>query len=209
MKDILISRAFLKQFDKGTAKCELPDGYKLQYSISYEREFSLSDKKANKIANNCAGIVTYKNNTDDGIVIVEYENLIQALGNRISKCCDFIIYSKNEKTFFICNELSISNTETKWPDARKQFSATVLSLLKCDEIKEKLSSIKNKYCVLTTKIEPIVSPENMVNAFNNSYEILKLAEQLHWTVVERMGFTIWESNLVVYENYDTVLLKIK
>lgn len=209
MKDILTTRAFLMQFDKGNKTAQLPNGFELQCRISYEKEFKLIDEKANKVACENGGVSTYKNKTDDGIVIIGYEKLIQALGNRISKCCDFVVYSENKKSFIICNELSVSNKKIKWPDARFQFSATVRHLLKCEETKAIIEGIKNKYCVLSTKIEHIVSPDNMAKAFDNPYNLFKQAEQLHWTVVEKMGFTIWESNIITYENEDSVQLAVR
>ena len=94
--------------------------------------------------------------------------------------------------------------KNKWPDARYQFSDTVRSLLNCNETKTVVENFKNKLCILSTKIEPIASPDDMVSAFNMPYEIIRNAEQLHWTVLERMGFSIWEANLVIYKDNSIV-----
>ncbi len=215
MKDILATRDFLKQFDKTTATCELPVDFKLRYCITNQKEFDLLDKQPEIIQNKGEGIVTYINNTEDGIVVLDYENLIQALpseintGKKAPKCCDFLVYSENKRSFIICNELSTSTTKNKWPDARNQFSDTVRSLMNCDKTKAIAEGVKKKLCVLSTKIEPIESPNNMVSAFNMPYEIIRKAEQLHWTVVERMGFSIWEANLIKYEDADSVLINVR
>ena len=215
MKDILIKRDFLKQFDKGNSACELPTDFELRFCITKQNEFDLLDKQPDLIQDKDCGCVTYKNDTDDGIVIVDYENLIQSFpaeintGKKASKCCDFLVYSENEKSFIICNELSTSTTKRKWPDARFQFSDTVRSLLNCDETKAIVEGFNNKLCVLSTKIEAIESPDDMVAAFNIPYTVIRKAEELHWTIVERMGFSIWEASLITYKNEDTVLTEVR
>lgn len=213
MKDILATRDFIKQFDKTTAVCELPSDFELRYCTTNQKEFDLLDKQPEIILNKDAGNITYINNTDDSIVVVDYENLIQAFpseintGKKAPKCCDFLVYSENGHSFIICNELSTSKTKNKWPDARYQFSDTVRSLMNCAETKNAVEGFKNKLCVLSTKIDPIESPDDMVSAFNMPYVIIRKAEQLHWTVVERMGFSI--SNLIKYEEDDTVLIEVR
>ena len=215
MKDILTAKEFLKQFDKGTAVCELPIDFKIRYCITDQKEFDLLDKQPEILQQKDCGCVTYKNNTTDKIVIIDYENIIQSFpqeintGKKAPKCCDFLVYSENGNSFFICNELSTSITKNKWPDARNQFSDTIRSLLNCEETKLIVNSFKQKLCILSTKIIPIESPEEMVDAFNFPYEVIKKAEELHWTIVERMGFSIWEANLLTYESEDSVLIEVR
>lgn len=213
--DVLTKRCFLQQFDKGTAQCVLPENYTLRCCIEKDVEFDLIDKKEEMVLPNGQGGVTYKNETSDGIVVIDYENLVQSFpstintGKKAPHCCDFLVYSDNESSFFICNELSVSPTHTKWPDARNQFSDTVRALLKCAETKKMIENYTNKLCVLSTTIEKTDSPENIAGAFNIPYFLQKNAEQLHWTIVERMGFSIWESNLVEYKSDKTVELSVR
>lgn len=206
MTELLTQRTFLEQFDKGDAQCNLPEGFSLRFCSTDEKSFDLLDKQEHILQNENEGLVTYTNRTNDKIVVIDYENLIQSFPKAINKgkkapqCCDFLVYSGNKNSFFICNELSTSKTKTKWPDARYQFSDTVRCLEKCKATNGILSHFAQKLCILSTKIEPISSPDGMVGAFGIPYSLLRKPEQLHWDQVEKMGFSIWEANSITYEN---------
>lgn len=215
MIGLLPERCFLAQFDKGNATCVLPSGFSLRHYVAMEKNFDLLDKQPNIVQQPGDGCITYTNRTDDKIVIIDYENLVQSFpsaintGKSSAKCCDFLVYSENKTTFFICNELSTSRTKLKWPDARNQFADTVRRLLNCAETKQIVDVFKYKWCVLSTEIEPVNTPDDMAGAFGIPYTLFKKAEQLPWAVVERMGFTIWEANQVVYEDSNTVSLLVR
>ncbi len=214
MTGLLLQRKFLEQFDKGNAKCELPECFMLRFIVTDKACFDLLDKQEQIIQDVNEGLITYTNKTSDKIAVIDYENLIQSFpkaintGKRAPHCCDFLVYSGNEESFFICNELSSSTRKTKWPDARYQFSDTVRCLLNCETTKSFIEKFKKKLCVLSTKIEPISSPDGVADSFDLPYRLFKNPERLSWAQVERMGFSIWEANAVVYEN-GAVTLEIR
>ena len=206
LKDFLPLRCFLSQFDKDGIECSLPIGFVLKWCSTNLVEFDLQDKKESILQEKGTGTATYINKTEDEIVVIDYENLIHSLpqrinaGKRAPKCCDFIVYSNDGSSFFICNELSSSETKTKWPDARNQFADTIRRILKCSETKKVLDLYKQKLCILSTKIKNIISPDDIAAPFTIPFTLMKNPEKLSCSILENMHFEIWEANLIVYED---------
>lgn len=208
MIKFLLQRCFLQNFDKGNFFCNLPEDFKLQYCVTDAKEFDIQDEQADIIKLPGEGIATYKNSSTDKIVVVNYEEFIQSLRLKKIKSCDFVTYSNDNMSFFICNELSTGCKKNKCPDARYQFENTIRDLYKCEEIKKIIDNYSKKYCVLSLKHTKITSPDNMAGAFNFAYNIITKAEKLTWKNIEKYGFEIWEANLIIYNSDNSIELQI-
>lgn len=222
MLKLLIDRKFLSQFDKGDKQnpiiCELPKDFSLRYITTNEKKFDLKDDKDNKqnpiLHFENDGSITYVNETDISINIIDYEYLIQSFpalintGKRTPKCCDYILYSE-DGNFFICNELSVSDKKNKWPDAKDQFADTIRRLNNCKEISSIINQIPNKICLLSTKMQKIDSPDGIVDAFDIPNQLIKKPEEILNTIINRMNFKIWESNLFIYNQDSTITISMR
>ena len=171
-----------------------------QYEVS-DASFDLMDKLEKSICKENEGNVTYKNESEKSIYVLNYEKLIQSLPaekRKGIKHCDFILSETD--SFLICNELSMgTDVKSKWPKAWKQMQQTIQILNKSDFIKEKLSNINYKCCVFSTRKEKIKSPSGIADAFNISYELIKVVQEREWYPINQLGFKVFESDYIIYK----------
>ena len=172
-----------------------------QYNIS-DGSFDLMDKLEKSICKENEGNVTYKNETEKSIFVLNYEKFIESLPaekRKGIKHCDFLVSESD--SFFICNELSMgADINSKWPKAWKQLQQTIQILNKSDKLKELFSTLTNKFCVLSTRREKITTPLGIADAFNISYELIKNVQERLWYPINQLGFKVFESDYVIYKN---------
>lgn len=176
-----------------------------QHEIS-DKIFDLMDKLENSICRENEGNVTYKNETEKSIYVLNYEKFIQSLPEEKRKGikhCDFIL--AEDSSFFICNELSMgADTRSKWPKAWKQMQQTIQILNKSDLIKKKFSEITNKFCVFSTRNEKVSTPLGIADAFNEPYGLIKNVQERVWYPINQLGFNVFESDFIVFKQDKTL-----
>lgn len=180
----------------------------IEEHIINEKIFDLQDKLANSVVLEKQGNVTYHNEPEDEIYILNYEKLIQSLPEakrKDVKHCDFIISCKNN--FIICNELSFGKEKSKWPKAWKQMQSAIQILNKCDVLKNELQDIKNKLCIFSCRKEIINSPMAVADAFSIPFTLIKIVEERNWHPINSLGFKVFESDIIYYKTDKTLEFK--
>ncbi|MCK9170858.1 MAG: hypothetical protein M0P01_10630 [Treponema sp.] len=172
-----------------------------------EEAFDLLDKKNHIVQQPGEGGVTYHNPDKENITVTDYEKFVNSLPKSWQtgvKRCDFLIYRKDENTFFVCNELSQSrNINSKESDALYQLEQTLKTLTGCPRIKDSLDQCNMKICLFSNRIPPIHSPQQMADAFDvrRYLNLPKAAEATPYEPFEKYGFTYYKATGVTVQSW--------
>lgn len=178
-----------------------------EYSID-KKIFDLQDKLENCVVQENQGNVTYHNEMNDEIYVLNYEKLIQSLPEKKRKKikhCDFIVSCRND--FIICNELSFGKEKSKWPKAWKQMQSAIQILNKCDVLNNELQGISNKLCIFSCRREEIKSPLAIADAFSIPSTLIKIVEERKWQPINSLGFKVFEADVIYYKTDGTLEFK--
>lgn len=185
-----------------------PNLLNVESHIVGEKVFDLQDKLESCVVQEKQGNVTYHNETNDEIYVLNYEKLIQSLPaerKKNIKHCDFIVSCKNN--FIVCNELSFGNEKSKWPKAWKQMQSAIQILNKCDVLKNELHDISRKLCIFSCRRVEIKSPLAIADAFSIPSTLIKIVEERKWQSINSLGFKVFESDIIYYKNDGTLEFK--
>lgn len=178
--------------------------------VIFDAVFDLMDKETT-IKQDCGkGCVTYHNISGFSILVIDYEKMMNDLGELAHgiKRCDFVCcQDKNGKLFFIMNELSTGDPTSKWPDARVQFIHTLKYLSAIDSIWQLIKSFKFKYCIVSCRRPNISSPSNMAQPFSIPYSLLREVQEKKYKPINKYGFKIFEATHI-YISEDNIDLRL-
>lgn len=184
-------------------------------SISYEYTaailFDITDPK-NKHATTCianpgSGQVTYHNDKEVSLCIINYEAFVDLftiakIDKKGRSRVDFIVHdTSDQKACFILNELSEGSVQNKLSKARLQLQNTLLDLMKDADVKSYISSFQQKQCILSCRTEPEpVSPLDMAIGFATAKQIIPPNSKFSAKSIERLGFDCIENDHVLIKN---------
>ena len=113
---------------------------------------------------------------------------------------DFIVYDTSERhEWVVVNELSTGDVNKKRGKGKVQLSYTVELLCRLKAIKAFLDTFAHKWCVLSAKDDRVLTPNGMADAFMNAYTILPEPLEFRFGAMKRLGFTGYETSIVVLE----------
>lgn len=170
--------------------------------------FDLMDKKSTIQQPVGEGCVTYHNTSGLPVVVIDYEKLMDDLGQLTHgiKRCDFVCYQGDGgMLFFIANELSTGNAESKWPKAWKQFASTLKHLKAVDSVWQLITAFKFRYCIVSYRPQRATSPNDMAKPFFIPYSLVKAAQEIKCKPINQYGFKVFEATQVNISSDDIQL----
>lgn len=197
-----MSNIFYKEYTKHNnlancyKKCEKRNNYNYFELIDISKELHISASRIN-------GMAKYENTTFKKLLFFDYDKFLSSLPHSLSegkRRCDAIIYTIEEKTYFILNELKDrDNTSSKKRrairyDAKDQLKHTLNELFSVPEINNFINLFSHKICISSnaqpTPPEPLIS--SVIASFNPLSNITPNGLNLPDTEINSYGFEYWD-----------------
>lgn len=178
-------------------KCEKRNNYSYFELIDISKELHIS-----KIPTN--GMAKYENRASKSIIYFDYDKFLSSLPALLingKKRCDAILYTYNDRSYFILNELKDRDNSTPKKkrsiryDAREQLKQTLQELYSVPEIRNYINSYANKICISSNSqpysaLPAIIS--SVLTSFNPLAVIAPDGLNLPNSDINSYGFQYWD-----------------
>lgn len=197
-----MSNIFYKEYIKHNSlsncykKCEKRNNYNYFELIDISKELNIRNSRVN-------GMAKYENSTSKKLIFFDYDKFLSSLPALISngkRRCDAIIYTYEEKSYFILNELKDRDNSSSRKrksiryDAKDQLRQTLNELFSVPEIEEFINLFTHKICISSnaqpTPPNPLIS--SVIASFNPLPSIAPDGINLPDTEMNSYGFNYWD-----------------
>ena len=141
------------------------------------------------------GTAIFNNSGRKEITIINYDKFVTSLPNHFQRNrarCDVIVYTRNEKSYYLLGELKDANIKKGRKDAKRQLKRSLNDLSAVVSISGFISGFGVRRCCIFNKRLRCPEEIDAVRAFNRLQTIIPGGMKLNCSAIEIHGFELWE-----------------
>ena len=141
------------------------------------------------------GTALYNNPNRKLFSIINYDKFITSFNANFQKGrkrCDLIVYTMNDTSHFLLNELKDANPKTGRRKAKSQLVSSLVDIMNVPQIDNFVNKFRIRLCCFFNKRITAPTSISATNAFNLINTITQTGFQLSNPTIESFGFTLYE-----------------